>query len=369
MDRETEATLKTIKWIKRIITGLVGSTLLTSFFMAIAIVILSFFLLLQSAENDNQDCGYSGATKGISSKVLRFQNPIAEEMQKDGVPSTWLGVLLAHVQQESGGNAEQYPDIFQASESMGLPPNTLGTQASIEQGVKFFKSQLAAVKDITGHEPSPTNEGDVNITSVLYNAPAFGPWLKKTHGGQWSVAANDEFYEQVLPTYGAGPGDKNYYKHILQYYDVKGGTASTGANTNEDCGASGSGDQSGNAIIAEAQKYLGIPYVWGGKNPEQGMDCSGFVGYVLTKVTGKQYPQYTVALETKGDMMFAGGKPDMSQLQPGDMLFWGAHGASHHIAFYMGNGKVIEEPQPGDVCHIRVYKDGSEPDFAVRPKL
>ena len=56
----------------------------------------------------------------------------------------------------------------------------------------------------------------------------------------------------------------------------------------------------------------------------------------------------------------------MSGLQPGDMIFYGDHGASHHIAFYAGDGQVIEEPEPNDVCHIRPYKD-YEPDFAVRP--
>ncbi|AXN36865.1 cell wall hydrolase (plasmid) [Latilactobacillus curvatus] len=369
MDRETKAALKTIKWVRRIIKIISGLSIFTALSTLAMVAIICTFMWIQSSEQGSEDCNYSGATKGISSQVLRFQDPISEAMKKYSVPASWMGVILAHVQQESGGNAERYPDIFQASESLGLPPNTLDTATSIDQGVKFFSSQITAVKNITGHEPSATNEGDVNITSVLYNAPAFGPWLKSAHGGQWSVEANNEFYETILPTYGAGPGDKNYYKHILQYYDVKGGMASTGMNTNEDCSTSSNGDQSGNAIIAEAQKYLGVPYVWGGKNPEQGMDCSGFVGYVLMKVTGKEFPQYTVSLETKGEMMFAGGKPDMDQLQPGDMIFWGSHGASHHIAFYMGNGQVIEEPQPGDVCHIRPYKDGSEPDFAVRPKL
>ncbi|MBB1169168.1 C40 family peptidase, partial [Lacticaseibacillus paracasei] len=122
----------------------------------------------------------------------------------------------------------------------------------------------------------------------------------------------------------------------------------------------------GSAIITEAKKYLGVPYVWGGKSPATGMDCSGFVGYVLMQVTHKSYPQYTVSLESKGTMLFNGGKPVMSELQPGDMIFYGDHGASHHIAFYAGDGQVIEEPEPNDVCHIRPYKD-YEPDFAVRP--
>lgn len=36
------------------------------------------------------------------------------------------------------------------------------------------------------------------------------------------------------------------------------------------------------ALITEAEKYLGYPYVWGGSNPDTSFDCSGFVSYVLT---------------------------------------------------------------------------------------
>src|SRR3954451_13797010 len=46
------------------------------------------------------------------------------------------------------------------------------------------------------------------------------------------------------------------------------------------------------AVVAEARKYLGVPYVWGGTDPQKGLDCSGFVqlvyknlGYDLPRVS------------------------------------------------------------------------------------
>lgn len=159
----------------------------------------------------------------VNDTTLQWRQAIATEMKKQGVDGKWLNLLLAHVMQESGGRADLYPDIFQASESLGLAPNSISTATSIKQGVKVFKQELAQVKQITGHDPSPTSLNDVNISTVLYNAPAFGPWLKQHYQGKWSVQANNDFYDKVLPQYGVGNGDRNYWQHILNYYDHQTG--------------------------------------------------------------------------------------------------------------------------------------------------
>ncbi|MDQ7860998.1 NlpC/P60 family protein [Peribacillus frigoritolerans] len=44
------------------------------------------------------------------------------------------------------------------------------------------------------------------------------------------------------------------------------------------------GEQAFNAIITEANKYVGWPYVWGGSDPHRGFDCSGFTQWIFAKV-------------------------------------------------------------------------------------
>ena len=61
------------------------------------------------------------------------------EIRKEYGISEYVPYLLAIIQVESGGTAE---DVMQSSESMGLPPNSLDTESSIKQGAKYFASLL-----------------------------------------------------------------------------------------------------------------------------------------------------------------------------------------------------------------------------------
>lgn len=102
-------------------------------------------------------------------------------------------------------------------------------------------------------------------------------------------------------------------------------------------------------VIADAKKYLGVPYVYGGAggarggNPYSGMDCSSFVSQVY-KDFGISIPAYTVSMESYGHEI------SRDQVQTGDMGFYGSHGASHHICMALDNNTMIYEPQPGEVC-------------------
>lgn len=121
----------------------------------------------------------------------------------------------------------------------------------------------------------------------------------------------------------------------------------TETETDSDGGnSSGTGAQ---AVIADAKKYLGVPYVYGGAggarggNPYSGMDCSSFVSQVY-KDFGINIPAYTVSMESYGHEI------SRDQVQTGDMGFYGSKGASHHICLALDNNTMIYEPQPGEVC-------------------
>ncbi|WP_395801187.1 C40 family peptidase [Arthrobacter sp. FW306-04-A] len=100
----------------------------------------------------------------------------------------------------------------------------------------------------------------------------------------------------------------------------------------------------GDAVVAAAKKYVGVPYVWGGTNPAVGMDCSGFVQRVF-KDLGVDLPRVVSDQMQKGTPVAS-----LAQAKPGDLL---VSFGGEHISIYLGNGKAIDAPVPGQTIQIR----------------
>ncbi|MFD5178946.1 NlpC/P60 family protein [Nocardia sp. NPDC058379] len=131
-------------------------------------------------------------------------------------------------------------------------------------------------------------------------------------------------------------------------------------------------------VIDRAMSQLGVTYAWGGGDEDGptlgirdggtadahgdynkvGFDCSGLMLYAFAGI-GVSLPHYS------GYQYNAGTRVDVEDRERGDMLFWGP-GGSAHVALYLGNGKMIEAPESGDVVKISpVREDGIMP-YAVR---
>lgn len=109
-----------------------------------------------------------------------------------------------------------------------------------------------------------------------------------------------------------------------------------------------------------ARQLLGTPYVWGGTDPDKGLDCSGFVQYVLKQV-GVSLPRISAAQATSGKRM------DIGSLEAGDLVAWdnsSRNNGADHIAIYLGNGQIIEAPRPGMGVRIRTL-DNNEGAWGV----
>ena len=89
-------------------------------------------------------------------------------------------------------------------------------------------------------------------------------------------------------------------------------------------------------IVAAAKKYMGTPYVWAGDSPDDGgLDCSGFV-YNALKDSGHDVQRTEAELYRR-----QGEKIDKSNLQEGDLVFFGSNNYATHIGIYLGNGQII----------------------------
>lgn len=106
-------------------------------------------------------------------------------------------------------------------------------------------------------------------------------------------------------------------------------------------------------ILEAAYSRLGVPYVWGGTDPDNGMDCSGFTQWCYSTIgietTRTTYSQYDACNQVVS----------LEDAKPGDILYSGGH-----VGIYIGNGEYIHEPQSGDVC--RIASDISQFSCALR---
>lgn len=94
------------------------------------------------------------------------------------------------------------------------------------------------------------------------------------------------------------------------------------------------------SIVDYALKFVGNRYVFGGNDPNTGVDCSGFSRYVMKHAGG-------VALKrTAASQSRDGSTVSMSEAQPGDLIFYGSTNYINHVAIYMGDGKVVHASNP-----------------------
>jgi len=94
-------------------------------------------------------------------------------------------------------------------------------------------------------------------------------------------------------------------------------------------------------VIADARAELGKPYVYGAEGPSS-FDCSGLMQYIFAKV-GITLPRVASAQQD--------AVTKVSSPMPGDLVFWGD--PAYHVALYIGGGKVIAAPEPGDVVKVQ----------------
>lgn len=164
--------------------------------------------------------------------------------------------------------------------------------------------------------------------------------------GATAVSAN-----AATPAHSVNPArtTQSYYKPATTTRTTTTTTTKTITTTND----------SADAVVSLAKQLASknIPYVWGGESLK-GMDCSGLTDYVYQHAAGISLGHYTVTQESHVT------KEAVANAKPGDLLFWGKSGATHHVAIYIGNQQYVAAPQPGQNVEIQTISSSFMPSFA-----
>ena len=304
--------------------------LVSSFF----VVFFSFILLVTVLFVDEEEANSSSLSVGnlsLSSEVLAYRSIVEKYAKENGI-SEYVPYLLAIMQVESGGKGN---DVMQSSESLGLPPNSLNSTASIKQGVKYFATLIQLMKekgcDITTAIQSYNFGGEfieyVANRGKKYSFELASDFAKEKSDGQKVTYTNPVANQKGNWRYAYG---NQYYVTLVLQYIRQGNSQKFD-------------DQTVQKIMAEALKYENYPYVFGGSTPTTSFDCSGLTQWCYAKA-GITLPRTAQAQYDSSQHL------SIKEAKPGDLVFfhstYDAGTYVTHVGIYVGNMRMYNAGDP-----------------------
>jgi gamma-D-glutamyl-L-lysine dipeptidyl-peptidase len=202
-----------------------------------------------------------------------------------------------------------------------------------------FTIQAGAFNDLSRAE---------RLCNVLKAKGLEAAWYKKENGlhavffgnfkshGEAKTSAERLKQEQVLGSFYITPAKK--------------GTPVFGKHSSTSLQA-GAGVVLGKIAAQTAERFVGVPYRWGGDNVVEGMDCSGFVKAVYYLV-GLNIPR------TSQEQFNAGTELSKADIRPGDLVFFGKGSRKiTHVGLYLGGNRFVHAPRRNEPIQITSLDD------------
>jgi len=241
---------------KKQIAYLIGAGIF-AFVLIVGIVITALF-------QENQSSYGSYGAGEIPPSVQQWQPEIEAELEQYG-REEHINLVLAITTQESGGSGTA--DIMQASESLGLPPNTIQDPIiSIQAGVSYFDEVLTQAEN---------SNVDLDTAIQAYNMGNGYIGFVAENGGEHSQELAQQFSNQMSNQLGWNRyGDPNYVENIKRYLGSFEGMENIGDFVGEHGLQNPYAHQEGNYVVSSEFSFARVNPVTGILQPHHGIDLA-----------------------------------------------------------------------------------------------
>ena len=246
-----------------------------------------------------------------------------------------------------------YEAYLAAQEAAMHPVDEADAAAKAQAAIDAYNAYIAACNG-TGTTPQPAPTTDTTQSSTDDEE-----YVDATDDDEEYVDASDD-EEEDDEYVEAAEDDEEEYEEDEEDDGEEDDLYLDAAEEGEDDTATASADSSslGAQIAAYATQFVGNPYVYGGASLTGGADCSGFTMAVFANF-GIGLPHNAAAQSGCGRSV------SLSELQPGDLLFYDNGGGIGHVTLYIGGGQVVHASSPETGIKISAY-NYRNPVCAVR---
>lgn len=289
--------------------------------------------------------------------TVRPLSAVAQSHLSPGEQTDRYGVYMqTYGNRQAFGNPFDFSWLGNVSSGYGWRVHPISGEKSLHRGIDLAVAQgtpILAVQD--GRVVSAGDAGSYGLCVVIEDDKGYQS--RYAHCSSLNVSAGQEVKRgDVIAAVGSTGNSTGPHLHLEvmlngeylnPYFFVDNGDDGTGAIPGTpggpaipDYSGEPMGDGSFEAMLHEAEKFLGWPYVWGGSSPSTSFDCSGYVSWVINQSgvgsVGRQTAQGLYNLCTP---------VSSANAQPGDLIFftgtYSSPGPVSHVGIYVGGGRFI----------------------------
>ena len=308
------------------------------------------------------------ALAAATKKTDKLQGQADAAAAKAAKSSRRASALIAQLAQTGGGNIS-LGVLFGSAKSTDQLLSTLGTANRLSQSSEDILKRAQFDKNAASSLAASAKVAEKKRKSLADDAQTANAAAKKASDAALAQLAEQKAAASTM--YAQLASLKNSTASVEQQYQlgveeearqnaVKTPPSAPIINPNPPAPVAGAV----NGAIAYAEAQLGEPYAFGGAGPNS-WDCSG-----LTMMSYRSVGVYigTHSVTNQYNTMKAQGRlVNLSQLAPGDLLFYASGGSFYHVAMAVGGGRMIEAPRAGVPVRIVSIRYGDLVPYVGRP--